>query len=121
LEVDGAGQAAERVVVEGVVGPGTALLAVQQPGLDQLLEVVADGGLAEPERAGELAYTDRVGVANRLTILTRCGSARALNSRAVATASLSDSEADPRGAQHAGAVAAVASSAVVVNDGLSSH
>jgi hypothetical protein len=61
LEGGGGGQAGEGVAVQGVVGPGAALLAVQQPGLDECFEVVADGRLAEAERAGELADADRVG------------------------------------------------------------
>ena len=61
LEVEGGGQAAKGVRSQRVVGPDPALLAVQQPGGDELLEVVADGRLAEPERPGELAHADRVG------------------------------------------------------------
>jgi hypothetical protein len=49
-EVEGGGQAAEGVPPQGVVGPGAALPARQQPGLEQLLEMVADARLAEPER-----------------------------------------------------------------------
>jgi hypothetical protein len=49
LKVDGGGQTAEGVAVEREVGPAAALLALQQPSIDQLLEVVADRGLAEPQ------------------------------------------------------------------------
>ena len=52
-------------------------------------------------------------VASRLTILTRWGSARALNSRAVAAASASDSDPAPNGAQQA-AAGVVGSAAVAV-------
>src|SRR5512132_2512195 len=61
LEVEGGGQAAQGVTPQRVVGPGAALLAVQQPGLDELLEVVADGGLAQAQGPGELAHAHRLG------------------------------------------------------------
>ena len=105
LQVGYGGQAAEGVAVEGVVGPGAALLTGQQPGLDELLEVVADRRLAEPR--GSVNSHTQTGsglVASWLTIFTRWESARALNSRAVASASASDSEAAPKGAQHAAAM-----------------
>ena len=52
-------------------------------------------------------------VASRLTIRTRWGSARALNTRAVASAWSSDSDGAPNGAQQAAAVV-VGSAAVAV-------
>jgi hypothetical protein len=61
LEVGDGGQAVEGVVVQGVVGPGATLLTLQQAGIQQLLEVVADRRLAQAQGAGELAHTDRVG------------------------------------------------------------
>jgi protein-tyrosine-phosphatase len=38
-----------------VIGPHAALVAGQDPGVDQDLKVVGDGGLGQPERVGEFA------------------------------------------------------------------
>jgi hypothetical protein len=43
---------------EAVVDPGPAPLAVDEPGLAQHFQVVADGGLGQVERAGEVAHAD---------------------------------------------------------------
>src|SRR4029453_19687574 len=61
LEVEGGGQAAQGVAAKRVVGPGPALLAVHQASLGELLEVVADRRLAQPQGTGELAHAHRVG------------------------------------------------------------
>jgi len=103
LEVEGGGQATQGVTPQRVVGPGAALLTLQQPGLDELLEVVADGWLAEPE--GAVSSHTQTGsglVASRLTILTRWGSAKARNSPAVAVACSSDRAGVASDAQQSG-------------------
>jgi len=72
LEVDGAGQAAQGVAVESVVGPDPTLFAVQQSGLDQLLEMVLTVGWLSP--SGPVNAHTQTGsglVASRLMILTR--------------------------------------------------
>lgn len=49
------GERVEGLVHDAVVRPLTALLAGDQPDVDELLEMVRDGRLREPDRAGELA------------------------------------------------------------------
>src|SRR5699024_2684410 len=43
-----------------VVGPAALLLAREKAGVDELLHVMTDGGLADPKRLGEIARADRV-------------------------------------------------------------
>ena len=42
------------------MGPAALLLAREQAGVDELLHVVADGGLTDAERLGEIACADRL-------------------------------------------------------------
>ena len=42
------------------MGPAALLLAREQAGVDELLHVVADGGLTDAERLGEVARADRL-------------------------------------------------------------
>src|SRR5579875_307302 len=44
---------------ESVVGEGSALLADEEVGVDELFQVVGDGGLGKPERGHEVADADR--------------------------------------------------------------
>src|SRR5699024_8334534 len=48
----------ERVAHDGVVGPSPALLAGQEACVDELLEMVADGGLADVEHVDQIAGAD---------------------------------------------------------------
>src|SRR5215217_1442994 len=59
--VEGGDQATKGAGTQRVVGPGAALLALQQPGIHQLLEVVADGRLAQAEGPSELTHVHRPG------------------------------------------------------------
>ena len=52
----------ERARGEAEVGVGAALLALDDAGVQQLLEVIADGGLLEIEHRLEVAHADRVAV-----------------------------------------------------------
>src|SRR5699024_5670984 len=62
----GSGEVEERAQLgegrrhDGVVRPAALLFAREQAGVDELLHVVADGGLADAERFGEVARADRI-------------------------------------------------------------
>jgi hypothetical protein len=115
LEVGDGGQAAEGVVVQGVVGPGATLLTLQQAGIQQLLEVVADRRLAQAQGAGELAHTDRVGAGRQqVDDPDPVGVSQGLNSRAVASAWSSDRLGAPSGVQQAAGTSASLADVVVV-------
>src|SRR6266511_1175015 len=66
LEVDHGRQPQHGGAVERVVGPHATLLAVEQPGLDELGEVVADGRLGQSQGVVEVAGADRLGAVGEL-------------------------------------------------------
>ena len=61
LEVEKVGQRGGRPGVQRVVGPLPALLALEQAGVRELLQVMADSRLRKPQRLDQLADADRLG------------------------------------------------------------
>ena len=61
-QVSHVGELLEGVGDDVVVGPQPAALGVDDAGLAQLLEVVAEGGLGDVEERHELAHADLAGV-----------------------------------------------------------